>query len=291
MRFRRIYVEITNRCNLSCSFCSKSKRPLRDMTAAEFDRIAGQLAGRTDWVCLHVKGEPLCHPHLPEILRSCGNHGLSVNITTNGTLLPRRQELLLASPAVGQVSVSLHSLSAQQGDETAYLDGVLSYARAAEALGKETILRLWDLDSDGETAGRSAHTFQHLIQAYHLTLPQGKTAAQLRRLVAAPHTFIGLEKSFRWPAMTDSAVSDTGFCYGGGRQLAILSDGTVTPCCLDGEGVIAFGNVFESSLEEILAGERYQRFRAGMSARRLTESLCQRCTFRLRFEKKETALS
>ena len=68
MRFSRCYLEITNRCNLACSFCPKTKRPARTLTAEEFRLLAGKLRAYTDYLYLHVMGEPLLHPALPELL-------------------------------------------------------------------------------------------------------------------------------------------------------------------------------------------------------------------------------
>lgn len=60
--------------------------------------------------------------------------GFRVMLTTNGTLLRQREALLLASPAVERVSVSVHSFEGNGGageDLAGYLDGCLSFARAA----------------------------------------------------------------------------------------------------------------------------------------------------------------
>ena len=59
---KKAYVEITNRCNLACSFCPKTKRAPRTMSAQEFDLILSRLEGYVQYVYLHVMGEPLLHP-------------------------------------------------------------------------------------------------------------------------------------------------------------------------------------------------------------------------------------
>jgi radical SAM protein with 4Fe4S-binding SPASM domain len=71
-------------------------------------------------------------------------------------------------------------------------------------------------------------------------------------------------------------------------MLAILADGTVTPCCLDGEGIIALGNLETSSLENIIASSRYRAFLQGMNDRKPTEALCRSCSYKQRFNPKET---
>ena len=60
----RIYLEITNICNRSCAFCPGTKRPARMLTPEEFALLAGRLRPHTDYLYLHVMGEPLLHPQL-----------------------------------------------------------------------------------------------------------------------------------------------------------------------------------------------------------------------------------
>ena len=58
---KKAYVEITNRCNLACSFCPKTKREPRTMSAQEFGLVLSRLEGYVQYVYLHVMGEPLLH--------------------------------------------------------------------------------------------------------------------------------------------------------------------------------------------------------------------------------------
>ena len=104
--YKKAYLEITNVCNLSCAFCPKTSREPRFISVEEFAALIEQVQPLTDYVYLHLMGEPLLHPQLGEILSLCHRAGLKVSLTTNGTLLEKRQELLLCSPALYRVSVS-----------------------------------------------------------------------------------------------------------------------------------------------------------------------------------------
>lgn len=61
MKFKKIYVEITNICNLNCSFCSKDNLKKKEMSLQEFDKVLSKIRQYTDTIYLHVKGEPLLH--------------------------------------------------------------------------------------------------------------------------------------------------------------------------------------------------------------------------------------
>ena len=88
----------------------------------------------------------------------------------------------------------------------------------------------------------------------------------------------GAEK-FQWPAMNIKPLGDRGFCHGLRDHFGILVDGTVVPCCLDGEGNIPLGNIYEEGIEAILNSERARNIYDGFSARKRVEELCKRCGY------------
>ena len=112
---KKAYIEITNRCNLRCSFCPGTKRVPRTMPPAEFDLVLERLTGQVEYVYLHVMGEPLSHPQLAELLALAAARERKVCITTNGTLLQKRSDELLAAESLHKISVSLHSFEGNDG--------------------------------------------------------------------------------------------------------------------------------------------------------------------------------
>ena len=112
---KKAYVEITNRCNLACSFCPKTKRAPRTMSAQEFDLILSRLEGYVQYVYLHVMGEPLLHPELTTLFALAKARNMKICITTNGTLLQKRSSELLAAESLHKISVSLHSFEGNDG--------------------------------------------------------------------------------------------------------------------------------------------------------------------------------
>ena len=88
--YSRAYVEITNICNRSCSFCPGTKRELRSMTREEFGIVTDKLKELTRYIYFHVMGEPLTHKELPQLISDASEKGFNCAVTTNGTLLPKR---------------------------------------------------------------------------------------------------------------------------------------------------------------------------------------------------------
>ena len=273
----RIYVEITNQCNLSCSFCPGTRRPPCTMRAEQFAAIAPQLRRHTRYVYLHVMGEPLLHPRLEEILDCCGANGLRACITTNGTLLPRRGSLL-GHEAVHKVSVSLHSAEGNGvSDLSAYLQGVWDFCREGTMI---RCLRLWNLGGAEEQNGEILAFLARNLGFDPLERPPVRPGSWK----LGEHFFLEQAEKFDWPDLS-APEGDTQFCHALRDQAAVLSDGTVVPCCLDHEGDIPLGNLFVQTLEEILSSPRAVALYDSFSRRSPAEALCRRCGYARRFNR------
>ena len=286
--FKKIYIEITNRCNLACSFCPRSSRPRAFMEPALFEEILRKITGSTGHISLHVLGEPLLHPNIELLLAVSHTHGLRVNLTTNGTMLAGKRAMLLGHPALRQVNVSLHSFE-QQGradDLDAYLDGILDFISSAATTSPIFInLRLWNLRpaaAPGEK-GPDNLILRRLTGYFGLPVPVPGDGPAGRGIVLAPRVFLSMERGFTWPHGPAPDLGPHGYCRGLRDHIAILVDGTVVPCCLDAEGDMPLGNIFRATLTEILTGHRAAAIRVGFARRQLVEPVCRRCTYRQRF--------
>lgn len=277
---KKAYIEITNRCNLRCSFCPGTRRAPRTMSPEEFARVVDALGDRVAYLYLHVMGEPLAHPRLAELLDIAAARGKRVCITTNGTLLARQAETLLAAKTLHKLSVSLHSFEGNDGaleEERAYLDAVWDFADRAAARGIIVALRLWN---EGGAQSRNAEIEAFLREKCPWDWEEPRRGSfRLRE-----NLYLERAGKFDWP---DLAAPERGtqFCLGLRDQLGVLADGTVVPCCLDHEGDLALGNIFTQPLDEILEGPRARAIVDGFSRREPTEALCRRCGFAARFNR------
>lgn len=257
------------------------------MAPAAFAALLPRLVPFTKHLSLHVLGEPLLHPHLFQLLSLCHEQEMQVNLTTNGTLLPRQARILLAAPALRQVSISLHSVSGRHSafDSVGYLSGVLEFSRLAAARGIFVSLRIWDLPP-ALTPGMvrwQEEVLSRLEEFFELTTPLADTVAAAQGIRLAERIFLSQKELFVWPTLLAPDRGDRGTCRGLRDQIAILVDGTVVPCCLDAEGEIRLGNVFTEPFAEIVAGERVASIKRGFRERKVVEELCRRCGYRERF--------
>ena len=275
LKCTRVYVEITNICNMSCSFCHGHKRAHRRMRVDEFDRVLDALVGQTKFVYYHLMGEPLMHPDLPEMIRMANARGFRSVITTNGTLLRGRgEELIAAKPH--KVSISLHSFEGGSEDAfTKYLTETADFADAASRAGIIVVFRLWNNGCDG---GQNAR-----IEAFLRDRFTGEWTPNTRGVRIHDKLHLEWGDRFVWPDKDADNMGDEVFCYGLGDHFGILCDGTVVPCCMDSDGVIALGNVFTQSLSDILTSPRARAMTEGFAHRTATEDLCRRCAYARRF--------
>lgn len=285
MRFKRVYIEISNICNLNCSFCSPLLREKRIMTIDEFRHIVNEIKNYTSFIYFHVKGEPLMHPKLEEFLDIAFENSLKVNITTNGTLLKKNQELLLRHKAIRQVNISLHSFSEQDdlnnGD---YVKNAVEFSQLANERDIYVVLRLWNLDKNNNTSKESLDIMKSIEAAYPQDEPIIKSMGGRQSVKLAKNVFIGWEQEFVWPSLSNEFVSDTGFCYGMRHQIAILVDGRVVPCCLDANGQATLGNINLRHFGDIISTKAAKDIRHGFENRIAANKLCKHCSFRTKFD-------
>lgn len=273
-RFAKAYVEITNTCNKSCSFCHGTKREPRQMTKDEFLLVLDRLKPFTEYIYLHVLGEPMSHGEILDFVRAATDIGYKVTITTNGTydLLP------LLETGVYKVQISLHSFENDDEEKKrAYVERLIYFSRLASEKGVIVSFRLWNFCEGNE---ENAFVQGLLSTAFGVDC----RADRVGDVTLGENIFLNYATRFEWPDMEAEVVSPQ-FCMGLRDQIAILSDGTVVPCCLDAEGDIALGNIFSTELDEIISSHKACAIYDGFSARRATESLCKRCSYAKRFDK------
>lgn len=275
-RFQKIYLEISNICNLKCSFCPGTKRSPHVMTEEEFSVMLPKLRPWSDYLYFHLMGEPLCHPHLDQFLHLAGEYGFKVILTTNGTLLHRHQEMLLHAPSLHKVNISLHAFEANDLSMpfNEYLHQCFSFGRALE--GKKLVVyRLWNQGGADEKNAEILNT----MKTYFSTTWQ----EERRGFRIGEHIYLEYGDKFDWPDLNAKDDGEHVFCYGLRDQIGILCDGTVVPCCLDHEGDIALGNLHQESLEDILEKPRSQEIHLGFQRKKAVEELCRKCGYARRF--------
>ena len=274
-KFKKIYIEITNICNLSCSFCSKVEKERRMLSTSEFIEIINKVKDYTESIYLHVKGEPLTHPNIIQFINIAKENNLKVNLTTNGVLFPKYAEELGKCTNLNKINFSLHS----ENNIPNYCEKIFD---SVNNLTNQTVIyRLWTL-KENELDDKSTIIVDKIKKYYKL---EGNVVNRIKtenNIKIASNIYVDKDNEFVWPEVND--YQSRGYCYALKTQIAILSDGTVVPCCLDSNGQIELGNIFKESLEDIINSKRYQNLKKSFQDRNPCEELCKSCTFKERFK-------
>lgn len=286
--FKKVYIEITSVCNLACSFCPPTQRAKGLIKVDQFNHILDEIRPHTKYIYLHVKGEPLLHPRLHELLDAAHAKGFRVNITTNGTLITKQRPKIIGKPAIRQMNFSLHSFDGHEGSENRekYLGDILDFVKDEQNKNVIFSFRLWNLQRENQTEidkRKNAETLEILEKEFNLPYKIEERVEPGKGIKIASNVYLNQDHEFRWPSLFEKADEGKGFCHALRTHAAILVDGTVVPCCLDGEGVINLGNVHEQKFGDIVEGERATNLVDGFSRREAVEELCKKCGFRQKF--------
>lgn len=288
-RFKKVYMEISNICNLKCTFCPEVERAQWKIEMDKFISRLRAVKPFADRVCFHVMGEPLGHPLFAEFLEIAAAEEVQVEITTNGTLLTEEIKQALLSPAVVQVNFSLQSFidNFPKASPEGYLKKIFAFCRIAFEQRPDLYLnfRLWNLgDAQGQDE-RNQNLLDRIEKEFQVKINRTVDPAFRKSKQVMNRLYLHFDSRFIWPKLSDAPISAQGRCYGGRSHVAVLAEGTIVPCCLDKEAVMGFGNLDQDRFDDLLQTPRYKNLISGFEQGKMNEALCQRCDYAQRFTK------
>jgi len=280
--FKKIYIEITNICNLKCKFCPETNRKKEFMNLENFEEIIKKVHKHTNLVCLHFKGEPLLYPDLEEILKILEKYNLKANITTNGTLIKEKLDILRSSNSVRQINFSIHSIIENNKLDKHYLQDIFKSVDELENI--IVSYRLWNLENIKENDINN-EIIEEIEKYYNIqNLKQELMRNEFFKV--KEKVFINQDTEFVWPNLNNDNIIEEGRCLALKEQIAILVDGTIVPCCLDNNGDIPLGNILEENLEKILNKPKTITIKRNFENGIISCRLCKTCGFLKRLEDK-----
>ena len=261
--YKKVYIEITNTCNLSCDFCIKNKRNNKFMSINEFEIILKKLKGLTNYLYFHILGEPLLHSKINELIDLATSYGYKINITTNGYLIDK----IIDNKNINMINISLHSYNEKYNIP---LDSYLSniFKVVDNLINNNTLvnLRLW-------VNNKYNNDIIKQINEYYYT------NIKLEKCTIKKNLYLDFNKNFIWPDLNNNYYNELGKCYGLITHFGILVDGTIIPCCLDSEGIINLGNIFNDNINEVLNSNRCINMINNFKNNKKVEELCKHCKF------------
>ena len=263
VKFKKIYIEVTSICNLNCSFCLKSNRKKRNITFDEFKLILSKIKPYTSYLYFHVLGEPLMHPFINKLINEASNEGFNVNITTNGYLINN-----LDATNLRQLNISLHSFSNNYNKTLKeYLDDIYNFS-IKNSNSTYINYRLWTNNENFN------EIINYIENKFNTRIDINK-----KNIILSKNIFLNFDSEFIWPDNMKNDDGYEGFCHALSDHIAILSNGTITACCLDGNGKINFGNIFKDNLEDVLNSKMFIMMKKNFQNGKRIHPLCQKCNF------------
>ena len=259
--FKKVYIEITNNCNLSCYFCNKVKRKMEFISINRFNVLLNKLKGYTNYLYFHLMGEPLIHPNINELIE-LGSKYFNINITTNGYFIDRIKN----NKNITQINISLHSFNEKYNksiDE--YFNNIFD---STDKLVSNNVIinyRIW-------TNTKYKDLIIDKLNYYYNVKIIGNTKIR-------DNIFIEFDSEFIWPELNNNYFNDVGSCMGLRTHIGILVDGTVVPCCLDTNGIINLGNIYKEDLRDILNKKIVKDMKENFKNNKKIENLCKHCNF------------
>ena len=290
MKFHRVYVELTNICGLQCSFCPPKIRPTNTMSLSFFEHVLEELRPYTKELAYHIVGDPLALSNLEAYLDITHQKGFRVSLTTSGYYLNKHALSTFLHPAIKQINFSLNSYNKNQMPLSfeAYMEPILKLCALKNEKRKELFinLRVWNMDEAQSEKTFNAHLFTLLEKSFSTSLHVKEIYENKPKSIRLDEKILlHFDEYFEWPTL-DSTHQSQGTCQGMDSHFGILADGTVVPCCLDKEGVIALGDLHVNRLKDILTSSKAQTIRKGFKSGCAVETLCQKCLYKERFKEK-----
>jgi len=287
MKFYRIYIELTNVCGLTCSFCPTKELPNKEMDLDFFESVIKQARHYTKEIACHVVGDPLTQSNLHTYLDIIHKHGLKAMLTTSGYFLKKHSYETLFHPCVKQINISLNSFNKNDTSLTfeQYITPILKLCEAKLEREEELFinLRVWNLDEMMSERTFNDTLFKKLSNTFDVDLNLDTVYEERPKSIRlASKILVHFDNYFQWPSLKNKNYGH-GTCQGLSSHIAILASGKVVPCCLDCDGIIELGDLHKSSLSEVLESKRSVKMLEGFREDKAVEELCQKCSYKDRF--------
>ncbi|MGL2822165.1 radical SAM/SPASM domain-containing protein [Helicobacter pylori] len=278
--FKKIYIELSDICGLQCSFCPNPKNIRGVMPLELFEKICKEAAPLTPIITLHVLGDPCKLKNLNYYLSTAKRFSLKVDLVTSGAYLHNFETLL--QDAIYQISISLDAGLDNHNklNQHRYIQKILEFCRYKCEKNSEVFLNLRIQDSTLEKHQNLIKPFLESFECVSLETLKSQGRARLFK-----KSFLNIQKTFKWPNLNApnplNQESKTPYCYGLIKQIAILSDGVVVPCCMDTQAHINLGDLNHMPLKDILNSQKAMAIKTHFLKGEALELLCKNCSYPL----------
>ncbi|PDX31464.1 radical SAM protein [Helicobacter pylori] len=278
--FKKIYIELSDICGLQCSFCPNPKNIRGVMPLELFEKVCKEVAPLTPIITFHVLGDPCKLKNLNHYLNAAKRFSLKVDLVTSGAYLCDFETLL--QDAIYQISISLDAGLDNHNklNQHRYIQKILEFCHYKCEKNSEVFLNLRIQDSTLEKHQNLIKPFLESFECVSLETLKSQGRTRLFK-----KSFLNIQKTFKWPDLNAqnplNQESKIPYCYGLIKQVAILSNGVVVPCCMDTQAHINLGDLNHTPLKDILNSQKAIAIKTHFLKGEALELLCKNCSYPL----------
>jgi radical SAM protein with 4Fe4S-binding SPASM domain len=260
-----LYIEPSNRCNLSCSFCPQSLDDYEERSGGRMDidmdlyrKVIAEVSTfdpRPKSIKLYFLGEPLLHPEIQEIMTLAVSVCDRVEVTTNGLVLTEKKAQAILDSGIHYLRVSVYLYEGIRTD-----------------IVRRNVERLRDMRNNQRKSRPfiSAKVFgqkeRDMIEPYYSSITDEITCETMHSFAS---DFVNISQQPKGKASA---------CPYPFYTLVVKSNGDVVPCCVAWEGSLVVGNAKTESLLDIWHGDKLASIhRDHLMGNRSKYTACKSC--------------
>lgn len=273
MKFQKIYIELSDICGLNCEFCPAKKARRGVMGLENFEKIAKKIHNKARIFTFHILGDPLCLPDIKAYVEVAQKYNMSLELTSSAFYLDENiQKLLYEAKNIRQINFSLASFFSQNKKSFDEYTRPLLEFLSLDFKHKFVNLRLWNLDKNAEFLKTNERFYSLFEDFFKIKINTKEPRIRLK-------DYVILEQKYRFDWSFKNTVQESGYCHALSKQIGVLSNALLVPCCMDYDGVLSLGNLLDSDLDELLKGKKAMDMKEGFKKGILTQELCKKCSF------------
>lgn len=288
-----IKIRITSECNLRCGKCNYWKFRKTELDQEVVIRILDEAAEfGFDYIKL-LGGESLILNNLPYIISYATKLGIDISITTNGTLITEKKASILAHAGLRGCTFSIDSPRADIHD---YITGVPGAFENA-IKGIKNIVKYKNQMTTKIQSVVSKSNFKHLDEIPDLAKNLGVDSlcfCTIKRINETnPHYLKSEDRKYFIQKIVPNIIKKSSkyglnlllpillerlerniICYMPWSHIHINFDGNIYPCTHTEISEYCLGNIYETSLKELINNDGYKKFRENS---KLLKGKCNIC--------------
>lgn len=270
-------IESTNHCNLKCPMCPQPtmKRPKGFMDFELFKKIIVENKRYIEDVGLHHFGEALIHPKIVEMVEFASANDIYVGFSTNVALLKRELSTRLLKAGLRWINLDFDSFDKATFEKfrvnakhEQVLKNINDFLAEKEALKSKVEVTVQMIRFDDNKA-----EYERFFREWR---KKGVNHVHLQK-------YITYDKNVKSVAtlVKDEKIKASchRMCYYPWRNVVVLWDGRVVPCCGDYEGRYIIGSLEEKTLMQIWNSDKMVALRQNHIDNDFSNNeLCKNCT-------------